>query len=126
LIGRKDRMMKDKQGEMVNPEMIESVISAIHPVSDVYVASYQDDLAVDQIAAMIEIRSASTDVEKLFSNIRTELSKRMPASHVPVFMMVVSEIPRGAGGKISGEAAKSRIIQEIKRRRQDGGSSNTI
>jgi acyl-coenzyme A synthetase/AMP-(fatty) acid ligase len=126
LIGRKDRMMKDKQGELVYPEQIESAISAIDQIADVYVTSYPDELEVNQIAAMIKVHAVPDDVEKLFSAIRAELSKRISPSHIPVFMMVVPEMPVGAGGKITGESVRNLILQEIKRRRKGSGSSNAV
>lgn len=117
LIGRKDRMMKDKNGELVYPEEIETVISSMENVAEVYVAAYQDDLLVEQIAALIQFQRPEENAEKRLSNIRGALAEKIPPARIPVLLLPVSQIPKGAGGKISGEAVREVLKQEMEKGR---------
>ena len=109
--------MKDKTGEVVYPEEIESAISAMEHVVDVYVTAYQDDLFVEQIAALIQFDRMPDDPERLLSKMRLDLAKKIPAARIPFFLIAIHQMPRAQGGKISGEAVKRFISTEIKRGR---------
>jgi long-subunit acyl-CoA synthetase (AMP-forming) len=110
LIGRKDRMMKDKNGELLNPEEIEKWIAKMEDVKDVYVTSYQDDTSVDRMIALIAFKNCEA-ADRILPWIRTALEEELPAAWIPNRMIAVAEIPRSPAGKISGEKVMQMITE---------------
>lgn len=115
LIGRKDRMMKDKNGENFYPEEIETAITSLDGVAEVYVTAFQDDLMVDHIAALIQFQQPEENEENMLSELRKTLVGKIPSAHVPVLLIAVKQTPKGPGGKISTEAVNQILKEELQR-----------
>jgi acyl-coenzyme A synthetase/AMP-(fatty) acid ligase len=103
LLGRKDRMIKDKNGEIVYPEQIESFILAAGNVADVHVTTFRGPHPVEQIAALIQFQEDEEDPDAGWVRLRESLLARMPAAQVPSLFVPVKQLTRGAAGKISRE-----------------------
>ena len=107
LIGRKDRMLKDKNGEMLYPEQIESLIRSTGKIADVHVTAYRDPHLVEHIAALIQFHDSMDDPGAQLTLLREILIARMPAAQVPSLLVPVKHLPKGAAGKISREDVES-------------------
>ena len=117
LVGRKDRMMIDKNGENIYPEEIERALSDVPGVVEAYVTKYQDELMIDQIAALVHLDKSGSNQEVIMSNLKAVLSKRMASYHIPSLILPVEEIPKGSSGKVSSEAVRDVILNDLSRRR---------
>lgn len=104
LVGRKDRMMIDKNGENVYPEQIEKAIREIQGVAEAYVCQYRDEMFVDQIAAVVVLEQKQTNISLL----RKSIAAKIPIHHVPHLILVVDELPKSPAGKIS-----TQLIQQL-------------
>jgi len=109
LVGRKDRMMIDKNGENVYPEEIEKAIQEIHGINEVYVTQYQDEMFVDQIAAFVVLEHKEADI----SFLRRSITEKIPIHHVPHLFLVVDQLPKTPSGKISAKLIEQMIRKEL-------------
>ncbi len=109
LVGRKDRMMIDKNGENVYPEEIERAIQEIEGVAEAYVTQYQDEMFVDQIAAVVVLEKMGTSI----SHLRKLITEKIPIHHVPHLILLVDELPKSPAGKISSKLIEQLIQEEI-------------
>jgi acyl-coenzyme A synthetase/AMP-(fatty) acid ligase len=100
LLGRKDRMMIDKNGENIYPEEIEDVIGSVPGITEVFVTQYQDESLIDRIAALVSFSQNQNDPQNI-SNLRSALSKILPDQHIPYLIIPVSTIPKNTAGKVS-------------------------
>ena len=107
LVGRKDRMMIDKNGENVYPEEIEKAIQKIDGIAEVYVTQYHDEMFVDQIAAVVVLKR---DIS--ISHLRNSMAEKIPIHHVPHLILAVNELPRSPAGKISAQLIQQMIQKE--------------
>lgn len=111
--GRKDRMLVDKNGENFYPEEVEQALCASSDVMDAYVAQWRDEAEMDHIAALVQFR-AEGDIPRLLAELRAAMSARIPVLHIPSLLLPVAEMPRGASGKVSVEAARQLFAAALK------------
>ena len=100
-------MLKDKNGEMLYPEQIESLIRSTGKIADVHVTAYRDPHLVEHIAALIQFHDSMDDPGAQLTLLREILIARMPAAQVPSLLVPVKHLPKGAAGKISREDVES-------------------
>jgi len=112
LVGRKDRMMIDKNGENVYPEEIERAIVGLEGVAESFVTQYQDEMFVDQIAAIVVLDKPGSSGKDGISYLRKSLAAKIPIHHVPHLILVVDEIPKGSAGKPSSQLIEQMIRNE--------------
>ena len=112
LIGRKDRRIKDRNGELVYAEQIESILLEMNEVADVYVTTYRGHLSIDHIAALIQLQD-SADPEAQFNRMREVLAEKIPAAQIPNLFVPVSRLNRGTAGKISKVQVDSILSQYV-------------
>ena len=68
---------------------------------------------VDRIAALVCLDQQRAIEAGEVDRIRMYLSSRILSYHIPYLILIVDEIPKGSGGKISQEAARQRIAAEV-------------
>ena len=111
LTGRLDRMMIDKNGENIYPEEIEKEICATEGVNDAYVTQIQDQMQIDQIAALVQFAALKDRPDALVTRLRNELAAKLPMLQIPSIILAVEEIPKSTTGKASITECK-KIIEE--------------
>jgi acyl-coenzyme A synthetase/AMP-(fatty) acid ligase len=109
LSGRMDRMMIDKNGENVYPEEIEREICASDGVTDAYVTQIQDQLQMDQTAALVQFAGMTSNHDALVKQLRNTLASRLPLMQIPSIILLVKEIPKSTTGKASTADCKKII-----------------
>jgi acyl-coenzyme A synthetase/AMP-(fatty) acid ligase len=115
LTGRIDRMMIDKNGENVYPEEIEKEICSTEGVTDAYVTQIQDQMQIDQIAALVQFVALNDNSDALVSRLRTSLAERLPMLQIPAIILAVEEIPKGTTGKASTADCRKLIEEYLER-----------
>ena len=103
--------MIDKIGENVYPEEIEKAIQEIRGVNEVYVTQYQDEMFVDQIAAVVVLEQKLANI----SHLRKSITETIPIYHVPHLIVLVDELPKSRAGKISAQLIQQLLQKEIAR-----------
>jgi acyl-CoA synthetase (AMP-forming)/AMP-acid ligase II len=92
-------------GDKVNPETIETVLTAFSGVSDAAVVTMPNALGIEEIYALITSQSALDDAA-----LRTYCQARLQHVFVPVRFIIVDHIPRNEMGKIQ----RSRLLEVAK------------
>jgi acyl-coenzyme A synthetase/AMP-(fatty) acid ligase len=95
-------------GNKINPETIESVLTAFPTIRDAAVVAIPNALGIEEIYALVR---AETRFDE--GALRAHCNERLARSFVPVRFIAVNEIPRNEMGKIQRgglyEIAKSKV-----------------
>lgn len=87
----------NRGGEKIAPDEVESILLGCPGVADAAVFAVDDDRLGEEIAAIVKLQAgAAVDLR----TVRRHLLERLPASRVPREMVIVTEIPRNASGKV--------------------------
>ena len=70
--------MIDKNGENIYPEEIEREICASESVNDAYVTQIQDQMQMDQIAALVQFVEMTDNRDALVKELRNTLVTKLP------------------------------------------------
>ena len=112
LLGRKDRLLIDRNGENLYPETIEQALLSIDGVSGAHVAGYSAPDLATPIAAVLVLRDGAA-----LPGVETAARQRLPAPHRPSLYVVVDQLPLGPGGKIDPDAIAVLIASNARRDR---------
>ena len=105
---RADRIVTG--GENVSPADVERIL-ATHPgVADVCVVGLPSSEWGQEVAALIEVKPG---IAVTMEGLRAHAAEHLASYKLPRHVMIVSALPRSAGGKLLRRVARERFLDEV-------------